>query len=868
MGRKTREMQLDRELRFHIEQQIRDYVAAGVPLEEARRRVAITFGGVDRVKEECRDVRRLHWLDSLARDLRFALRMLRNSPTFTAIAILILALGIGANTITFSAINTLFLRPLPVERPGELVFFNSQDGGVTQSYPNYRDFRDRTRTLGGLFGYRVVQVALNANGANGHAWGYEVTGNYFDVLGVKAIAGRALAPSDDDKPGAHPVIVLSYGCWKRRFGGDPDIAGKTAKVNGLDYTILGVMPAGFAGTELFFNPEFWAPVTMEAQIEPHNDWLENRETTNIWIAGRLKPGITRAQAEAEMNAIAAQIGREHPSFEHLRVRLSPPGLVGNYLRGPVMGFTSVLMGVAGLVLLLACTNLAGLLLARASDRRREIAVRLALGASKSQLVRQLLTENLLLAMAGGAAGLLLAMWMLRLLAGWRMPIDFPANTEVHLDARVLVFTAAASVLTTLLFGLAPALQAAATGLVPALKNGPVAERLRRLQFRDLLVAAQVALSVILLAGSMLVVRSLQRSLTINFGFNPRNAVAVSVDAGLAGYGERHGREFDRRLIERVAALPGVEAAGLSSWLPLGLGQSTTSIYAEGKDPRPSEVPGANYYNISPGYLRAMQTRLIAGRDFDSRDRATTKPVAIVNQTFATKLLTPGDPIGKRFRTNPKGDWVEVVGVVEDGKYESLNDRDTAAVFWPRSQRYESFTTVVGRSPLPAAEVVRMIEREIRELDPVLPSIQAGSLNDHLGLALLPAHIAALMLGGFGALAILLAATGVYGLIAYAVSRRTREIGIRVAMGATRSQVLFGVVLRRASVLVGAGAAIGAATALAAGQLFSPVLYGVSPRDPASFAVAVLLMGGVAVAACLGPAGKAIRVDPAAALRSE
>jgi len=807
-------------------------------------------------------------MDYLLQDFRLAFRRLRQSPGFAFAAIVTLALGIGANTVTFSAINKLLLRPLPVERPGELVFVNSNRAGDNQSYPNYKDLRDRNQSLAGLIASRVAPVNMSQNGNNAHVWGYEVTGNYFEVLGVRALLGRTLTPADDQKIGAHPVVVLSYNSWRSRFAGDPGIIGQSVKLNGLAYTILGVMQRGFFGTELIFRPEFWVPVAMEPQIEPGNAWINERFDWNLWAVGRLKPGVTRKQAESDLNAVAAGMGREIPDLQGMRIYLTPPGLIGDTLRGGVIGFAAVLMGLAGLVLLIACTNLASLLLARASDRQREIALRLALGAGRWRLVRQLLSESLLLSLAGAAGGLFLAVWLVDALAAWRPPIDVPITMDFAIDYRVLAFTAAAGLLTTLLFGLAPALQAARTDLIPALKNAAFNTRLRRWHLREILVTSQIALSVVLLVGTVLVVRSLQRALTINLGFNPRNAVAVATDLGLAGYDETRGREFQHRLIEKVAALPGITAAGFANSLPLSLDQSATSVFAEGKPaPRPGEVPPAShYYMVSPGYFRAMETRLVAGRVFDQHDQKNTRLVAVVNQAFAARLFPNENALGKRFSSGNSKE-TEIVGIVEDGKYQSLSDGLKLALFWPASQHFNATTTVVARSSLPASQAVGMIQHAVHDLDPTLPFYQAGSLDDHLRLPLLPARLAASMLGAFGVLAIVLAATGVYGVMAYAVARRKREIGIRIAIGASRPHVMR-LVLVRTSILLAVGTLLGVLGALAIGGQFSPILYGVSPRDPFTFVLAALLMAAIAFTAAWLPARRATLIEPSSALREE
>ncbi|HLJ48182.1 MAG TPA: ABC transporter permease [Bryobacteraceae bacterium] len=798
--------------------------------------------------------------------MRLAFRRLWKSPGFSIVAVITLALAIGANTLTFSALNTFLLRPLPVDRPDRLVAL-SNGRGTNHSYPSYLDFRDRNRTLSGLVGYRVAPVAMIDNGVTAHVWGYEVTGNYFDVLGVRALLGRALGVEDDQRSSPRQVLVLSYGTWQSRFAGNPGIVGRKVKINGLDFTILGVMPKGFFGTELVYTPEFWVPVALEPQIEIGNAWLDARATSNLWVLGRLKDGITRRQAEADVEAIAAQLGREHSEDRSMKVGLAAPGLIGNSLRGPMVGFASVLMAVAGLVLLIACTNLANLLLARASGRRKEISVCLALGASKWQLVRQLLIENMVLSVMGGGLGLAGAAWVLELMGNWRPPVDIPFNTTLALDQRVLLFTVLATVVTTFLFGLAPALGAARTDIVGALKNQLSSGRVRRLNVRDVLVGAQIAMSVILLVGTVLVLRSLQNALTINLGFNPRHASAVGFDMALHGYDEARGREFRRRLLERVSSLPGIESAAFGNSIPLSLDQSSTSVYAEGK-PAPPLLERIHpfFYEVSPGYLRTLQTRLLSGRDFNDADRQGGKLVAIVNRALAERLFPHQDALGRHFMMGSRA--YEISGIVEDGKYESLSDdSNTAAVFFPMEQRYNATTVFLARSPLPSTEVIRLIERAAGEMEPGMAFYQADSLEDHLKLPLLPARIAAGMLGAFGLLAVVLAATGVFGVMAYAVSRRTREIGIRVAIGATDRQVL-GTVFGRALVLLGGATVAGVVVAAGIARYFGPILYGVSPRDPSTFLFAVFLVSCVTLAACWVPARRALRVAPSAALREE
>ncbi len=809
----------------------------------------------------------------LRQNLTVSLRRLRRSPGFTIAAIVTLALGIGANTTIFTAVNAVIFRPLPVERPNELVFLNLHAGKneyPTQSYPNYLDFRDRNNVLSGLISYRIVPVSFSrSGGTNARLWGYLVTGNYFDVLGVSALRGRILHPEDDRKRGGHPVAVISYAAWQRRLAGDPDAIGKTVKLNGLDYTIVGVMPQGFTGTETIYTPEIWVPMAMQLQIEPGNDWIDERRSANTFVLGRLKPGVTKPQAEAALNAIAVELGREYPQAnEGIRIVLSPPGLIGTYARGAILGFATVLMGVAGMVLLITCVNLASLLLARASDRRKETAIRLALGASRGQLVRQLLTESVVLSVAGGAAGLLLATWLSSLFAAWRPPVDIPVFPVLHADTRVMVFAAVASLLTGLLFGLAPALQSTRASLSSALKSEALIEKLRRFHLRDALVAAQVALSVVLLIGSVLVVRSLQHALSLNLGFEPRHAASVAFDLALQGYQESRALAFERRLLDNVRGLAGVESAGMIDGLPLTLAINNSTIFIEGKPiPRAADVPSAAIYRVSPGYLHTVRTKLLAGRDFDERDEQGPRR-AIVNQTFARQLLPGEDPLGKRFRFGATSqDWNEIVGVVEDGKYRSLGEQPMPTVFRPLLRSAGLQTELVARSSMPEAELVGLLRRAVHELDPALPIYEAASLTDRLGLALFPARIAAIVLSAFGFLAVLLASTGVYGIMAYAVSRRTREIGIRMALGAAPFQVLR-VVLGHTAILLVIGAAAGVGLALSAGRFFSLILYGVSATDPTTYALAIALIALVALAACWFPARRAISIDPVTALRTE
>jgi predicted permease len=808
----------------------------------------------------------------LRHNLTFAFRRLRSSPGFTAAAIVTLALGIGANTTVFSLVNAVVFRPFGVERQSELASFNMRTSKAqfpTISYPDYKDYRDRNTVLSGLAMYRFIAVNLSrGEGRNARLWGYEVSGNYFDMLGVQAIRGRVLHPEDDLKRGGHPVAVISYRCWQSRFGGDPDIADKKVKIGGLEYSIAGVTPPAFIGTELVYTPEIFVPLAMAEQIEQYK-WLDNRGNANALVIGRLKPGVSLKSAQAAINTIATQLGREYPKDDAgVSIVLSPPGMAGNFLRGAITGFSAVLMAVAGMVLLIACVNLASLLLARAADRRKETAIRLALGASRGQLLRQLLTESLMLSIVGGAAGIVLAWWLNDLVNVWRPPVDVPVIPHVVMDTRVLLFTAVVTLLTGLLFGLVPALQSTRASLVGAIKNEAPSEKLRRLNLRDILVATQVALSVVLLIGSILVVRSLQHALSLNLGFDPQHAAVLSYDFAAQGYDEKRSRQFQRLLLAKVRTTPGIEAAGVIDGLPLTLNISNSGVFFEGKpEPRAGDVPSANMYFVTPGYLQAMRTRLVAGRDLDQRDTEDAPRVALVNEAFARQLLPGEDPVGKRFRHRSSDKWIQIAGVVEDGKYRSLGETPSPTIFEPMEQVWPPQQTLVARSPLTEAETARLLRRAVAELDPSLTVFGDGSLTRALGLALFPAKLVAVVLASFGLLAVVLAATGVYGIMAYAVSRRTREIGIRMALGAAPSEVAR-VVLARTAKLLAVGLAIGFALAFASGKFFGQILYGISAHDPLTYLCAIALMAAVAFVACWVPARRAIKVDPLTALRTE
>jgi predicted permease len=882
----TREAEIIAELAQHLEDRYTELRAHGATDADATRAVLAELSDSQLLTRELQRVerlvtcepiefgttRRINMLGDLWQDIRYGLRLLRKHPAFTLVAVLSLALGIGANTAIFSLINTALLRPLPIAKPEQLVALNNTAENRTFpafSHLNYKDLQDRNDVVSDLIAYCFTSLSLSHDGINERLWGYEVTGNYFEALGVNAVLGRMISLDDDRTPGASPVTVVSYKCWQQRFGGDAGVIGRNVIVNGRSYTIIGVAPQGFYGTEIISAPDLWFPIAMQAQLENGSNWLNNRGVENLFVQGRLKPGISMAQAQTALNEIARQLEREYPNVNQGRhIVLSAPGLMGNVMRGPLLGFTGMLMAVVGLVLLLACVNLANLLLARAAERRREIAVRLALGASRWRLVRQLLTESLLLACGGGVLGLLFAFQLVKLIVAFKVPVDIPLAINLQMDYRVFIFTCLLSVVTGVLFGLLPAWQATKTDLVPALKDDASFSGYRRSWLKNSLIVMQVALSLVLLIGGGLMTRALRQAQTINVGFTPQHAVEVSFDLRLQGYDDAHGRALQKRLLERVQALPGVQFAGLADMAPVDLHFPRSSLYIEGQPPqRTANTPVAMTNRASPGYFQAMDTRLVQGRDFTEQDDEQAALMAIVNETFARRFFPGEDPIGKRFSLGgadaPKR---QIIGVVQDGKYAGLNEDPLPFVSRPLWQSYYGATLVIARTLADPQQLLALIRSEVQQLDPNMP-ITGRSLTERLDMPLLPVRLAASVLGGFGLLALALAAIGIYGVMSYAVTKRTHEIGVRMALGAQKADVLK-LVIRQGLTLTLIGMAIGSLTALGLTRLMKSLLFGVSATDPLTYAGVAVLLASVALLACYLPARRATKVDPMIALRCE
>ncbi len=869
--RYDREMQeeLESHLAFHIE----DNMRAGMTTVEARRVALMKLGGMEQTKEAYRDRRGLPMLEVLLQDLRYGARQLLRTPGFTLTAALTLALGIGANTAAFSVVSAVLLRPLPVSAPEQIVAVRNT--GATNSmlsgfsYPNYEDLRDQNKVFSDLMAYRFAPIAMTHEGVSQRVWCYMVSGNYFPGLGLMAAKGRLLTPEDDVNPGGHPVAVVGYESWQKRFGGRADIVGSSVIVNGRQYTIVGVGPEGFKGTEVIAAPEIWFPVAMQAELEPGINTLVSRGAPVYSLLGRIKSGVSRPQVAANVDSIGQSLAADYPEEnKNMKIALGGAGFLGGgAFRGVSVGFASLLFAVAGLVLLLACANLSNMLLAKATERREETAIRLAMGASRPRLIRQLLTESMLLAGIGGVVGILPTFYPIRFSVQMKPPADFPMVLDVKWDYTVLAFGFFVTLLTGVLFGLLPALQSTRAQVSQSLNSGRLPDRSRGWMWNGL-IAAQVGLSLVLLTGAGLMVRALGQVRNLELGYNPEGAVEVGFDLRMQGYDTARGREFQRQTLERVRNLPGVRAAGIASLVPMDLHFAMSPIFVEGApEGRAADAPRALNNVVSPGYFAAMGTRVLAGRDFSDDDRAENERVAVVNQSFARKFWPEGDAIGKRFSIgSASAPKMQVIGIVQDGKYNSLNESKQPFAYRSSTQAYSGSTGLVVRSDVEMQTLVTAIRNEIKQLDPNLPT-SGSPLADRLGLALLPARVAMTVLGSFALVGLVLAGIGIFGVISYSVSSRTRELGIRMALGAHKNDVLKLVIGQGMKpALIGALAGLPAAYVMT--RLMKSFLFGLSATDPLTYAVTVAVLTGVALLACYLPARRATRVDPLVALRYE
>jgi predicted permease len=827
-------------------------------------------------------------MQTLIQDLRYGARMLWKQPGFTLIVALTLSLGIGANGLIFSLVNALLLRPLPVEKPEELAAvytsdFSSGDFGGT-SYPDYVDFRDRNRVFTGLAAYLPPQpLSLNIDGANERMFGEIVSGNYFSTLGITPSLGRGFLAEEDRTPGERAVAVISHKLWQTRFGGDPATVGRSVNINGHPFTIVGVGPENFTGMLRGFAVDWWIPAMMMKEAAPGSDNLTHRSSRGFLALGRLKPCVTIQQAQSDFNSIAAQLYKEWPGhWENIRrqgrsISVTPesdarlmPGM-----RMPIVIFMALLMTVAGLVLLIACANIANLLLARATARRKEIAIRLALGAGRRRLIRQLLTESVALALLGGGAGLLLAGWAADLLMAFKPPLPLPVELDLRGDWRVYGFMVGLSLLTGIVFGLTPALAASRPDIIASLKDetGAAITGGRTGRLRGSLVVTQVAVSLPLLICAGLFLRSLGNASAIDPGFDADNLLAMSMDLQLQGYDEAKGRDFTDQLLERVRSLPGVVSASMTDQLPLGLDGARRGVTIEGYTAQQGESTEINSSFAAPGYFETLRIPLSQGRTFQQQDNANAPGVALINEAFARRYWQGQPSVGRRIQMGTvrsganEAPYLTVIGVVKDGKYASLSEDATPFIYFNMAQNFSFSPTLIVRTLGDPLDSLAAVRGEVAALDKNLPLYDLKTMRQHLGLALLPARLAGGVLGVFGLVAVALAAAGIYGVMAYSVSQRTREIGVRMALGANAGDVL-SLVARQGMKLVAIGMAIGLAAAVALTQLLKSFLFGVSASDPLTFAVIAALLMIVALLACWIPARRATKVDPLVALRCE
>jgi predicted permease len=810
--------------------------------------------------------------DSVVADARFAVRQLVKAPGFSLIAILTLALGIGANSTIFSVVNSILFRPAGFARPEQLVDVYTASPNFrygTTSYPDYRDLREQATVFDGVLNYRFSTLGFTRTDVTRPIWNEAVSANYFDVLGVVPVIGRGFEAADD-RTGAAPVAVISSAFWRREFAGDPKVLGTPIRLNGRPFTVVGVAPDAFRGMARVVPPSVWITSAGVETLFPGADFKESRGNHSSFVRARLKPGVTVAQARQAAIAVSNRLAALHPGTNAGREFVVVPTagvLLNPGVDGMLQAAAVVMLAVPALVLLITCANLATLLLTRASGRRREIAVRFALGASQRDVVRQLLAESLLLAAAGGAAGLVIAAWASRALARFQPPLEVPLSLDLAIDGRVLGFTAFVTLATGVLFGLAPALRAGRVELATEIREGTRGAA-RRSRLQAGLVAAQLAVSMVLLVGSGLLLRSLAGVARLDLGFDPEESALVQIDPQQVGYSGERSVQFYRQVLERVRALPGVAAVSLANRLPLNLNVSSNELHVDGRPNAAGELPEVQQAMVGPDYFNAIGGHLAQGRDFTDADGPGGLPVAIVNQS-AARLLWPGESaMGKRFAADDQGragTWRQVVGVARDVKVMTVGERPTPQVFYPVFQSFDSYLTVVARGRGNPTSLARSVRTVIGELEPAMPVLTSGGLSNIVGTALFPLRVGVALLVILGLVGLVIASIGLYGIIAQSVAQRTRELGIRLALGAQVPHVLR-MVFRDGLLLAGLGVVVGLALAMLLSRLLATWLYEVSPYDPLAFTVAPLVLFLVAVLACWIPARRATRVDPVVALK--
>lgn len=812
-------------------------------------------------------------LAALRQDLRFAFRMLAKSPLFTGIVVLTLALGIGLNAAVFSMVDALLLRPLPgVRAADELVQLYRTYPGMTygsNSIPHFWDVRARsTDVFSGVAAWSFATMSVTTTDRPTALLAQMVSADFFTVLGAPSVLGRTFVPAEDEGRGAHPVAVLSDGGWRNYFGADPNIIGRMIPVNGRNVEIIGVTAPGFRGPQPLVDPNLWMPLMQLEQVRPGSGRdFERRSTNYMDVVARLRPGVSVAQANARLATISTALASEFPdAYENSGINLVLQSEAGIHptMRGAQVGLSAVVMVVVVMLLLIACVNVANLFLARARDRAREMAIRLALGARRSALVRQLLVESLLFSLVAGVVGLLVATWTIGIVNGVRLPMDVDFQPDLRLSPLVLAFSLGITVLTGVLFGLAPALQATRPALIPALKGEAPAGASRSRTSKGLVVA-QMALSIVLLISAGLFLANLRNATAIDKGFVAGSMLLAELDPALQGYSRARTEEFYRLLKERLEANPAIQSVATTDQVPLGLGSSDSGVEIPGYTPTENEGMSILYARVRPGYFRTMGIPLIQGREFTVQDDSNAVRAMVVNQRFVDRFWAGEDAVGRTFRRGGRDHTV--IGVVPTGKYRRLGEDPEAFMWMTPAQSWESSAVLLIRTTTDPAALIGFLRSEVAALDPNLPVSSIRTMDKHLGISLLPARLTGAALGVFGILGLLLASVGMYGVMAYSVSQRTREIGIRMAIGAAARDVVR-LVMRQGMTLVLLGTVIGLGGAVAASRLLAGVLYGDNSLDLTTFTLVPLVLIGVAALATFAPARRAATVDPAITLRTD
>lgn len=819
-------------------------------------------------------------MENLIKDVRYGVRMLMKNPGVSLVAVITLALGIGANTAIFSGVSAFLMRPLSVPNAAELIRpFEVDEGGLGDelSYPDYVDYSSQSTSFTGLAAEDMISAAIDAENQSDVIWGQVVSANYFDVLQVKPILGRTFLPDEDKTLGANNVVVLSHSFWQRRMGADANIVGKSVQLNNRAYQVIGVTPQTFVGTKFALALDFWAPMSMAEELRRNPGILADRGSHWMNVIGRLKPGVSVEQASAEVNAIAARLNQAYPDARAGNTQAKVlPEVEGRWedLGGVFKSAGAIAMAIVGLILLIACANVANLMLARAAGRRKEIGIRLALGANRARLVRQLLTESMLLSIAGGGLGLLLALWVTKLMEGFVPVLEYNIIPNFFaIDSRALLFTLIVSLATGLVFGLAPAWHSSNPALVPVLKGEVEAAKRGRLKafgLRNVLVVAQVALSLVVLVCGGLFIKSFRKAQTMDPGFGNANGLVLSLSPTLVGYEDENARQFYKQALERVSHVPGIEAASFARTLPLGDSSNSNGPVLREGETLPKGSPGRviNTNVISPGYFNTMQIPILEGRDFEERDAAKSQRVVIVNQRMA-EMLWPGESaVGKRITIGIENrDLWEVVGVVKTGKYRTLAEDAKPFIYYSIGQRRPSPMLMVVRGNVDPRSLVGAIRSEVQAIDRRVPVSGVKTMDQHKTYALWAPNMAASFSVAFAVVAILLSAVGLYSVMAYVVSQRTREVGIRMALGANRSNVMR-MITRQGMRLAVIGVVIGLLLSLALARVLSSLLIGVSGYDVMTFILVPVLLSAVALVACYLPARRATKIDPLKALRYE